>query len=366
MSDWSYNIGEWSELYVLFKLLHDRELVAGDANGDPIEGSKLFVRSIIQDGITFKCGEDEAEIIVAGNDILKVSTTELAGILDSFIKALKKPTGNNAAQGTSSIAIPEIEQFSKRIGISKVKAKSKEKQDIDLVAFDSARHLELRLSFSIKSQLGSPSTLLNASGATNIIFRIADPDFQDADMEAINKIMKGDRPDLHGRFSALSNQYRLRFYAYESETFHENLLLVDSCMGKMYAALCLASILEGETSIMKLTKTISESNPVGYTASNKDLLYHKKISKLLLDIALGFQPAKPWSGAYEATGGYIIVKQDTTVVCYHIHDINLFYDYLLNNTKFDSPSISRHGYGTVYKQDGQYFIKLNRQIRFVR
>lgn len=370
MTEWTYNIGEWSELYVLFKLLHDKELVAGDEYGNPVEGSKLFVKSIIQDGITFRCGETQAEILVTNHEIKQISNVELSEILLKFAQVLvsnKKKKSPKGAKSTATIPIPEIEIFARKIGISKVKAKSRSKQDIDLVAFDAGRRLELRLSFSIKSQLGKASTLLNASGSTNIIWKIINPEFSESDLESINELFDTDGSiDLSSRFSILFNDFGLKLHKYENETFHENLLLVDSCMGKIFASLCLTSILEGENLIRKLTSIISQTNPVGYTASNKDLLYSKKISKLLLDIALGFQPAKPWSGAYEATGGYIIVKEDTSLVCYHIHDINLFYEYLLNNTKLDSPSTSRHKYGTVYKEGDNYFIKLNRQIRFVK
>ena len=38
-------------------------------------------------------------------------------------------------------------------------------------------------------------------------------------------------------------------------------------------------------------------------------------------------------------------------------------DYLLENTKLDTPSSSRHRFGNIYKENGRYFIKLNLQIR---
>lgn len=75
-------------------------------------------------------------------------------------------------------------------------------------------------------------------------------------------------------------------------------------------------------------------------------------------------PSKVWNGTYDATGGYIIVKSDGDIVCYHIYNFNEFQDYLLNNTKFESLSSRRHQYGVIEKKlDGLYF-KLNLQIRF--
>lgn len=40
--------------------------------------------------------------------------------------------------------------------------------------------------------------------------------------------------------------------------------------------------------------------------------------------------------------------------------------YLFNNTKFDTPSTTRHEFGEVYKVKDSYLIKLNLQIRFTK
>lgn len=91
-------------------------------------------------------------------------------------------------------------------------------------------------------------------------------------------------------------------------------------------------------------------------------LYTHKLKKLLVEIALGLQPNTPWSGYYDATGGYLIVKEDGDVICYHFYDINFLEDYLLDNTKLDTPSSRRHCFGEVTEDN---LMKLNLQIRFV-
>jgi hypothetical protein len=75
-------------------------------------------------------------------------------------------------------------------------------------------------------------------------------------------------------------------------------------------------------------------------------------------------PSKVWSGKYDATGGYLIVKEDGDVLCYHVYDKNEFEDYLMANTKLDTSSSSKHKFGDVYEENGSYFLKLNLQIRF--
>ena len=75
-------------------------------------------------------------------------------------------------------------------------------------------------------------------------------------------------------------------------------------------------------------------------------------------------PGKDWDGIEAATGGYIIVKRDGDVLCYHIYNRDFFEAYLLKNAAFDRPSATRHDYGYVYKDGDNYFIDLNIQIRF--
>ncbi|MFZ3272683.1 MAG: HpaII family restriction endonuclease, partial [Lutibacter sp.] len=71
-------------------------------------------------------------------------------------------------------------------------------------------------------------------------------------------------------------------------------------------------------------------------------------------------------GIYDATGGYLIVKENGEVLCYHIYNRNEFEDYLLNNTKLDTASSSRHGFGEIYKNNGELYFNLNLQIRFIK
>ena len=65
-----------------------------------------------------------------------------------------------------------------------------------------------------------------------------------------------------------------------------------------------------------------------------------------------------------AQAGYFL--EDGEVLCYHLYNRNDFEDYLLNNTRFDRGSATRHEYASIYKEDGKYYIPLNLQIRFIK
>ena len=63
---------------------------------------------------------------------------------------------------------------------------------------------------------------------------------------------------------------------------------------------------------------------------------------------------------------YIIVREDGEILCYHLFNRNEFETYLINNTKFETASTSRHEFGSIYKDNGKYYIKLNLQVRFIK
>ena len=76
-------------------------------------------------------------------------------------------------------------------------------------------------------------------------------------------------------------------------------------------------------------------------------------------------PATAWDGHDEANGGYIVVTSAGKVLAYHIYNRDFFKEYLMNNTKYERASTSRHGYASLYKENGKTYIKLNLQIRFI-
>lgn len=90
----------------------------------------------------------------------------------------------------------------------------------------------------------------------------------------------------------------------------------------------------------------------------------KMIKQFLLAFALGVTYSTPWYGKFNANGGYIVVKEDGDIICYHFFDRNDLEDYLFFNTRFETLSTSRHNFGDIYQENGECFLKLNLQVRF--
>ena len=218
------------------------------------------------------------------------------------------------------------------------------------------------LGFSVKSQLGSPSTLLNAGKTTNFVYGIENIILNDEDIEQINscgtfveKIEK-----INGKGGSLV------YHNLDNNTFKNNLVLIDSNLDLIMAEVILIRYSSSENHLKSIVTKLNQSNPLKYDLSGNHEFYSYKIKRFLTDIALGMMPSKVWDGKYDSTGGYLIVKEDGDVLCYHIYNKNDFENYLLNNTKLDTPSTSKYDFGHIYKDGDHHFIKLNLQIRFLK
>lgn len=251
-----------------------------------------------------------------------------------------------------------------QIGCSKLKAPSKDKADIHIVIHDLRTNMTPLLGFSIKSQLGSASTLLNATEATNIRYLVTGNRMTDSEMNEINGIEE----HLPRMEALLERGYKLEYSDIEHTTFKNNLLFLDYCMPEFVAKCLICDSMPNSTSRIKdAVEFVAQQNPFGFTGNNVVAFYEHKMKVLLLDAALGMTPSKEWNGRYDANGGYLVVRHDGEIVCYHFYNRNDVEDYLYYNTRFERGSRSRHHFGTLYRgDDDNVYIKLNLQIRFCK
>ncbi len=244
-----------------------------------------------------------------------------------------------------------------------LKASSTAKTDITITVHDQRTNQQPTLGFSIKSQLGSPSTLLNAGKTTNFIFKISNTNLTKSEIEDINSISS--RSKIMDRINAvLDLNGKFDFVKTEKQVFSNNLILIDSKLPEILSQIVYEFYSSKKSSILDLVENTNSKNPLNFDISNEHKFYEYKIKRFLTDIALGMMPSKVWTGQYDATGGYLIVKENGDVLCYHIYNRNEFENYLFNNTKLDTASSNRHGFGSIYEENGELYFKLNLQIRF--
>lgn len=357
------NKGEWSEPYALLKLLADGELHLGDADFNKISSIVYPILKVIRHesnrDVDFSVDDDI--IIVSDNG------KQFEIPIQQFIEKVKicfEGIKRNS-KGTGSFEIPEIENFLNSFSITSLKAKSKLKNDITIQVSDPNTFLSPALGFSIKSQLGRPSTLVNASGATNFTFLV------------VNKKLNSDEINEINNERLFSNKMRklrsfgaeLEFEKVDNQKFESNLQTIDFYFSKILAELLLlfySNDIPTRNTIKNFIDEITAKNPLGYNLNINSSMYELTMKKFLTDYALGMRASEVWKREYQATGGYLIVREDGELICYHFYFTKNFEDYLFNNTKLETPDPDRHNFGFVYEENGEQKMKLNLQIRFIK
>ena len=357
------NKGEWSEVYVFLRLLASGKLYAADAdlnkNNDVFYSVIGVVREEQNAKLEFVFDRRMEFVSVydvkTGVQLIALPCSEFQNMADRLYSEI--------VSGSAAFSSDEVESFLAKIGVRSLKAKSSDKSDIRIRIHDINTGYETVQGFSIKSGLGSPSTLINAGTTTNFIYEITG-DVNDNVMTVFNNCSSL----FKSKFKYLFNYTNcgLKYVGMENATYEANLRLIDGDLPEICAHMLVERYSTGVNSVEACLASIAEDNPMGYNLSMGHPFYRYKFKKLLSESALGMLPSKPWDGTADATGGYIVVREDGEVLCYHLFNRNEFENYLLENTKFDTGSTGRHQFGDIYKENGKYYLKLNLQIRFIK
>lgn len=291
-----------------------------------------------------------------GEELLRIPALIFLSEAEKLLKAINEHDG--------SFAIPQIENFMNRIYCHSLKAKSSDKTDIKIILHDRRTKINSEMGFSIKSQLGGDSTLLNASKATNFNFKIEGTILSDRDIANINSL-NPPRNKVIKRVDAIKNKGGiLVFDKVDNPTFRNNLVMLDRDLPAIISHLLLEQLDSGVSTLKELTEKLMETNPLKYDVSQASPFYVYKIKHLMTSTALGMMPATAWNGQFDANGGYLVVKKNGEILCYHFYDRNRFEDYLFSNAYLERSSTSRHEYASIIKEnDGTLSFKLNFQVR---
>ncbi|HDZ85151.1 MAG TPA: HpaII family restriction endonuclease [Candidatus Moranbacteria bacterium] len=261
-----------------------------------------------------------------------------------------------------SFNIAEAQELMKELLCTEVKASNTKKADLEAIIYDRISKTMPMLGFSIKSMVGGASTLLNPGQTTNFVYEVKG--FK-GNISKVNAIKT--RAQIRDRVEKISEQGGIfEYVGVLNEQFESNMKMIDTVLPEFIAQMLLDFFSNAHRTVTDLTEELSKSKNMkkkfGLSLTN----YEYKIKNFLDAIALGMVPSKPWDGFSKAHGGYIVVKENGDVVCYHLYNRDEFRSYLYENTKFDASSTSRYGYGELYEENGKLFFKLNLQIRFLK
>ncbi len=356
----TFNKGEWSELYAVLKVITEGKFNVADENSEVYENlSYEIIRVIINE--LYQNGEksfyyDKENIKIEYNkNISYIKTSEFQKICDIILNEIK----TKEKDGKATFEIKEINDFIQNLEI-KVKAKAKAKSDLKAQIKDYVTATEPILTYSIKSKLGNPATLFNASGKTDFIYELST--FDENKLNSINS-----EHSLPERLKLIKKEGIVKFNSVKSNTLKNNLIFIDGDLIEIIGNLLLYSYEYEVKHICDIVEKLNKNNPLNYDSTLiKNNIYQNKLEKFIRAASFGMFPGKIWDGKEEITGGILIVKKTGDIVLldniYHKEQLN---SYLIKNTKLDTPSSNRYHIMKVYKENNKYYFTLNLQIRFL-
>lgn len=166
------NKGEWSELYVIGRVLLDGQIPLADEDLNPLDEPPLIIESI-----EVRTAEPRLRPLFplgSSKSNPGLSHAKLRGLLDGLGQDLlaKQLASFSSKYGDELLALLEIPT-----------AKVRTKSDVWLATKSPLNGKSTTQGFSIKSQVGGRATLLNASSHTNFTFAL-DP--QAGNLEVLN------------------------------------------------------------------------------------------------------------------------------------------------------------------------------------
>lgn len=336
-----YNKGEWSELYAFMKLIHDRVVSFGNDATEPTEEFVTILDIKHNDADTTYALLNSTISIrdVGGNEVRSINT---ADVIDE--EGLNK-IREEIIKGSKTFTVESLMGVMEALGVD-INFQGNSNAKPDLIA--SLDHNGVKYSndpLGVKSFLGSPPTLLNAGSATNFIYKV---DGLQTDYRKINAI--DTRSKIRDRInSIIKNNGSLTFVQLEKPLHEANLRKVDSLMPEILSEI-LVNYYSSKAS--KLPDLIKDDQKVA------------RVKDHLKAVMLGMFSLTEWDGNLTSNGS-IVVKRDGSLLLYHVVKEAILKEYLFQNTKLDTPSTTRHRFGSIYEDNGSFYIKLNLQIRMV-
>ena len=365
------NRGEWGEPYAALRILGYRKLFIADENGNPNPNEWMDILRVVRYEtndriVSYRCENPCIEIEVNGKPVKRIQADRFRAASDILKIDI------SGAKGRSFGVSDDVVDFLKDAEIYHLKAKSVEKSDIFLDARDPRNSIiRENIGFSVKCEFGENPTLFNTAKASAAKYKIIG--MTDELMTEINSMVdkKGHAAVSDRCKSIVDNNCQLEYVGYEiasrakCEAFKENLDLINPYLHIVIQKIMWNHFMEKqpEIDIVSVVERIIKENPC--SLSHPEIKYPYMVKMFLYSAYCGMTASTLWDGKSTVKGGYITVKDTGEVVANYAMESEAFKNFLYTHCYLDFPSTDKaHGaYGEVYNDHGEYYFKLNFQIR---
>lgn len=383
------NIGEISEFYSFVYILGNRCLQMVDGNLKPIDKTLEFLKvkrkeftSIVGDKTYDRSNEYDlascsSEIIIhqAPQDntpgkVIQLPRKLIGEKADELLVLMKESSGAIDDDDPCLTSLKDL------LLTKHISAKAQDKSDFSGTVISESSPGAHSLGFSVKSQMGSPSSLINANKEQSAFkCSIVKNDGSALSDDDITEMLSWTAKNKQLISKIFAEGYDLRFDSLKGEALEYNLTMIDSFGPEIIGALLIERfrLTNASTRINKIIAELAKDEiackhpaitKLGHKPEERINKLNFKLKNILLGFTTGATAGTKWDGIDQANGGFIIVTRDGQVVCLELFTRNAIGQYLLNNTYFENPSQRRHGHGFIYREDDKAYIDLQLQVRF--
>ena len=391
-----FNAGEWSEAYLLLRLVGDGRIYAGNENLERSDDVYMDIKSVLKRNVdnVLECNRKDcvAECWLLYDDGRKsehiiVPVSRFSEMADILLQQIK----NRPKKG--SFSAPEPYEFLKSIGNESIKAGKPKKGSPYEDYFKGKTDIVLRvvyqrenstLGFSVKSALGSSPTLFNTASASAFEFCLENCTKEDF-VNLNNLLSASGHPDVMKRVEYIRNHnIKANFthtriclpskknkFTEKGPHFEWNITLLDTIMPKVLAEAILIRYGYYGTNCIKCTDIISDLcrlNPL--RVRNPKIFYRTKLEDFVYASFGQMTASEEWDGRHIINGGYIEIKKNGEILYYRANSDDKFKNYLITKTYFESPSTNlndkKYYHGIVWTDGNKYYLSLNFSVRFYK
>ncbi|MEG1617095.1 MAG: HpaII family restriction endonuclease [Bacteroidales bacterium] len=354
------NKQEWAKAYAIFRLIGAGNLAKGNRHQQPVEDENLRLLRLTryegEGSLKITRYSDEITAVLNGIE-KKIPLQRFSELADRLLLLLKGKE--------EEFICPEAETLLDELGIFDFNPSALEGEDFEAVFFNEKTECEEFRRIRIKSNL-SNLYLVAANRASNFKYDITQVKFSNPETNKINAI--GDNET--GSILRLDEIFRLggklKFTGTEGKFFLSALQLIDMQLPKLLAEMIRNFYTTDLLTVRDLTEELNRNNPfkVKDEMIEKSRVYEYKIRQFLYAAACGMKPTKTWRGnGYNHTHLFITKKGE--LLSYDPNEKENFEKFLFFNTRFSLPNEDKNKFGSIEKENGQWLIKLNLEIRFI-
>lgn len=364
------NKQEWAKIYAWFTLITRGSLSAGNRKLEAKPDSDLTVRRIsraLPDGSLTLTPLDahtwnavrrivDAETGEASQQQVEIPTSRFAAAAE-LIKA-------RIAADEESFDIDEAETLLEEMGVYDFYSSSEEGEDLTVLLHDARLDAEVLRKVRFRSLL-SRLYLLEANRASNFKFDIIQSKFSRPEVNKINAIGDSETGSIHRLNEVFRLGGKLKYSGVEGGFFLNAMQLIDMHLPKLMSEMVRLFYTGESITVSDLTTELNAVNlfKVKEEVIQKSRIYEYKIRQLLYAASTGLKPTKTWRGNGN-THYQIYVAPSGELLGYDPTEKEEFEKFLFANTRLSLPNEDKNKFGSVERENGQWLIKLNLEIRF--